>query len=249
MRDQRHGIRKTRISVAKVMCLIALTAVIFKWPPLVLAALPTTLFLVYRVLGIASATGAAVLSLLSLLLCLAVCVLWLRSDDLSDGFIWRFRGGWALVRSSRGHIVVGLDSTPGLVVPAGVNRLEYRRSDASFPHVGNLPNILPGILLGPEEDDRVTGGNWGGFAWYENRNPAPGHAPRQWCRPVLVPRGHHDGPATRVGDQAMAIRRPGERHRTPAFREGGSRLNLRRSGPGHREAPGIIDTSGRRPVR
>jgi hypothetical protein len=167
MADKQRGIRIVRITVAKAMCLIALTAVIFNWPPLILAALPIILTIGYGVLGNVSATGASVLAALSLALCAAVGVLWMRSYDVSDGLILRLRGGWGLVRSSRGYVVVGLDSTPGLVVPPGFNRLEYRCRDASLPYLGDRPNVSPGILLGPEDDDRASGWSWAGFVWFE----------------------------------------------------------------------------------
>ncbi len=170
MADQRSSSRNVRISVAKVMCLIALIAVILKWPPLVLAVLPIILFLGYRVLGNSSARGASVLSMLSLALCVAVGVLWMRSDRLSDALICRFSSGWVLVRSSRGHVVAGLDSTPGAVMPAGSKRLEYGCGDAALPYLGDRPLVSPGILLGPEDDDRVRSGSWAGFVCFESWN-------------------------------------------------------------------------------
>jgi hypothetical protein len=170
MDDQRSNTWIARISVAKAMCLIALIAVILNWPPLVLAALPIILYLGYGVLGNASATGASVLSMLSLALGMAVGVLWMRSDHLSDALICRFRGGWVLVRSSRGHVVAGLDSNPGLALPAGSKRLEYGCGDAGVPYLGDRPLVSPGILLSPEDDDRFRGGSWGGFVWFESRN-------------------------------------------------------------------------------
>ena len=168
--DHRSGSWNVRISVAKLMCLIALIAVILNWPPLVLAALPIILYLGYRVLGNAAATGASVLSMLSLALGAAVGALWMRSDHLSDELICRFRGGWVLVRSSRGHVVAGLDSTPGLALPAGANRLEYRCGDAGVPYFGDRPLISPGTLLGPEDDDRFRSGSWAGFVCFESWN-------------------------------------------------------------------------------
>jgi hypothetical protein len=139
MADQRTNTWNASVSVAKAMCLIA---VIVNWPPLVLAALPILLYLGYGVLGNVSVTDASVLSILSLAMGAAVGVLWMRSNQLSDGLTCRFRGGWVLVRSSRGHVVAGLDSTPGLALPAGANRLEYRCGDAGVPYLGDRPVIL-----------------------------------------------------------------------------------------------------------
>ena len=170
MADQRSGSWNVRISVAKVMCLIALIAVILKWPPLLLAALPIILYLGYGVLGNASATGASVLSMLSLAMCVAVGVLWMRSDHLSDELICRFSSAWVLVRSTRGHVVGGLSSTPGAVMPAGWNRLEYRCGDAAVPYLGDRPLVSPDILLGPEDDDRIRSGSWAGFVCFESWN-------------------------------------------------------------------------------
>jgi hypothetical protein len=170
MADQRSHTWNAHITVAKAMCLIALIAAILNWPPLVLAALPILLYLGYGVLRTASATGASVLLMLSLALGAAVGALWIRSNYLSDGLSYRFHGGWVSVRSSRGHVVAALNSTPGLALPAGSNRLEYGCGDASVPYLGDRPLIFPGILMGPEDDDRFRGGSWGGFVWFETRN-------------------------------------------------------------------------------
>ncbi len=48
------------------------------------------------------------LSALSLLLCAATVVLWVRSYGASDQIGWRGAGGWREVRSAKGQVVVGL---------------------------------------------------------------------------------------------------------------------------------------------
>jgi len=174
MANQRIDLSNSRIPVAGVMCLIALAAVILKWPVLVLAALPIIVCLGSRALCNASTSGAAALGLISLTLSVAVCVLWARSYDLSDGLFCRFSGGYALIRSSRGHVVVAVGSYPGMFVRAGTNWLQYERSDATDPLSGKLPNTHPNVILGTDRGDRFAGGSLGGFGWSEKRNPRLG---------------------------------------------------------------------------
>jgi hypothetical protein len=48
------------------------------------------------------------LSAVSLVLCVATCILWGRSYWVTDQIRWKNVGGWRAVRSATGHVEVGL---------------------------------------------------------------------------------------------------------------------------------------------
>jgi len=99
---------------------------------------------------------------ISLLLFIAVSILWVRSYNLSDQFIWKSKTGWRSLSSGTGHLIVNLLVTdwserPGL--PLG---LEYRRDQAIVPF-----NYL--MDLNTDATDIDTTWEWRGFAWYSKR--------------------------------------------------------------------------------
>jgi 4-amino-4-deoxy-L-arabinose transferase-like glycosyltransferase len=97
----------------------------------------------------------------SLLLFVAVCVLWVRSYRVSDQLIWRRIDGFRSLRTAQGHVVLDLylgDRTGG---PADFYGLKYQRdsvSPAGNEGLGAL-NVDPG--------DTWIDWHRGGFAWYE----------------------------------------------------------------------------------
>ncbi|MDB5172858.1 MAG: hypothetical protein JWN51_1631, partial [Phycisphaerales bacterium] len=97
---------------------------------------------------------------LSLLLCAATCVLWVRSYRLSDQLDWD--GGWRSVRSAQGQIVVGLFLADRSGHPAEFHGLRYQRDEAFRPF-----NYL--LILSLEPGDTNLSWERGGFAWYSRR--------------------------------------------------------------------------------
>ncbi len=106
-------------------------------------------------------------SAVSLLCCVAICVLWARSYRLSDGLNWANDGGWRAVRSAKGQVVVGLLVTDWSSYPAEFHRLRYQRDVAQFPY--NYVMLLCGSA--GDQDSHWERGN---FAWYQKRNAGRG---------------------------------------------------------------------------
>ncbi len=116
---------------------------------------------------------------LSLLLSVAVCVLWVRSYGLSDQLDWRCDGGWRSVRSAQGRVAVGLLLADWSGQPADFYGLKYERGKPR-------PPFNHRIFLGPDEGDTWFGWERGGFAWYGKRNARRGILDAQgvapfWC--------------------------------------------------------------------
>src|SRR4051794_32915499 len=99
----------------------------------------------------------------SLLLCVTVCVFWLRSYCLSDQLRWRRVDGQRSVLSANGHVVLGLWLADHANLQADWYGLKYTRDTMSGPF-----NYM--LLMNGEPGDIDFSWEWGGFAWYEKRN-------------------------------------------------------------------------------
>jgi hypothetical protein len=106
-------------------------------------------------------------SVLSLLLCVATCVLWVRSYRLSEWIAWRCAGGARSVRSARGSVEVALLLADWSKYPSEFHGPKYQR-DVVRPAFNYL------LLLGGSWDDRDFNGQWLGFEWHHKRNRRQG---------------------------------------------------------------------------
>ena len=116
---------------------------------------------------------------LSLLLCAAVCVLWVRSYGLTDQIFWRRSDGLRCIGSARGYVVVQLNVGDASGKPAEDDGLHYMRMQPySAPH-------YPVAHGDTEPGDTFVKWELGGLGWYTVRNrngirAATGVAPF-WC--------------------------------------------------------------------
>jgi hypothetical protein len=106
-----------------------------------------------------------ILAALSLLLCVAACVLWVRSYGMTERVRWRCEGGWREVRSARGHVEVGLYLGPRR--SGSFHGPRYDRDEARLPD-----NWL--LEMNGNRDDTLASWERGGFAWHERRNTRRG---------------------------------------------------------------------------
>jgi hypothetical protein len=117
---------------------------------------------------------------LSLLLCVVVCVLWVRSYWRSDQLYWWRIDGMRAVASARGDVVMQLNLGDVSGRPADSNGLKYHRGmqPYSAPHYA--------VAYGPPETtDKFVNWQLGSLGWYTVRGPngmrsATGVAPF-WC--------------------------------------------------------------------
>ena len=103
----------------------------------------------------------------SLLLLVAVCVLWYRSYRLSERIQWRNDRGSRSIRSATGYVELGLLVTDWSKHPAEFHGPRYQRDMPQPPF-----NYL--LLMCSSAGDTRTGWEWRGFAWHERRNPNQG---------------------------------------------------------------------------
>jgi len=101
-------------------------------------------------------------SLLSLLLFVLVCVLWLRSHWLSERLDLHTRGGSRYVWTASGSLVIGVWLADGSGAPAGDLGLRYLRDTPLRPF-----NYLR--FTYPDPTDQNVSYEGGGFAWYQKR--------------------------------------------------------------------------------
>ena len=102
----------------------------------------------------------------SLLLCMALCVLWVRSYRLTDQLEWRSAGGYRGLGSASGNLVVQLN--PGQTQPPASHGLRYLRMSrytaptyaVAFGH------------LGPNRSYGTT--EFAGAGWYTVRDATGG---------------------------------------------------------------------------
>src|SRR3954466_6321142 len=126
---------------------------------------------------------------LSLLLCLALCVLWFRSYRMREQINWCNTGGWRAVRSARGDLEVAFLLSDWSNSPQEFHSPRYERGAAQPPF-----NYL--MMMGGSSGDVNFDWQWRGFAWHHKRSPlgalhAEGFAPF-WslvAAPALLPIG------------------------------------------------------------
>lgn len=103
----------------------------------------------------------------SLLLCVAACVLWVRSFFLTEQLTLRCKGGWRTVQTGKGQLAIRLLLADWSNVPADTFGPKYQR-DLVMPPSNYF------IYLSPERGDRSFFWRRGGFAWHELRNARRG---------------------------------------------------------------------------
>jgi hypothetical protein len=103
----------------------------------------------------------------SLLLCAAVSVLWVRSYRVSDQVDWRNARGWRSVQSAEGHVVVSMLVADWSRHPEEFRGPRHVREEARAPI-----NWL--LFLGGSRGDTWASWERGGFAWHERRNAQRG---------------------------------------------------------------------------
>jgi hypothetical protein len=109
-------------------------------------------------------------SALSLLLCVAVCVLWVRSHGLTDKVVWRRIDGERSIRSAEGRILLALYLRDRRGEPAEWYGLEYTRSRAN--PVGF--ELYTTLFMGGERGDTIARYERDSFAWSHRRNARRG---------------------------------------------------------------------------
>jgi hypothetical protein len=109
----------------------------------------------------------------SLLLAVAVGVLWVRSYTLSDQVVWRREDGVRFLRSAQGRVVVRLNIFYGSAAPRPLGNpgerygLTYARGKAA-PAGSDLMRVL---LLCFDHNAKARHWARGGFAWSSRRSP------------------------------------------------------------------------------
>jgi hypothetical protein len=106
-----------------------------------------------------------IVAALSLVLCAAVCMAWVRSHRLSDYFGWCNAGGWREFYSAEGHLVIHVMSGDYSTSTQQFQPPAYRSEPLRYVQ----RNWLLKVELG-ENDDTLTSWERGGFAWHERRN-------------------------------------------------------------------------------
>jgi len=106
-------------------------------------------------------------SALSLLLCIAICVLWVRSYRISEQVNWRNAGGWRAVSTASGEVEVALLLADWSAYPREFRTPRYERDMPRLP-----VNYL--MELGGSWDDVDSDWQWRGFAWHQKRNTRQG---------------------------------------------------------------------------
>ena len=102
----------------------------------------------------------------SLLLTLAIGVVWLRSYRLTDKVVWTRDDGTRSLRSAQGRIVLGLYLADRTGRPGDVHGLTYVR-DAASPAQWDMLNVL---FLCYDASARLVHWEHAGFAWSHRRS-------------------------------------------------------------------------------
>lgn len=104
------------------------------------------------------------LTALSLLCCVAACVLWARSYGRSDQIVWAADGTRHALRSAPGHVVLSLYAGPARVPPP--HGLRYERGDPSPAEL----ELMTVLLLCYDPTARTVHWERGGFAWSQRQS-------------------------------------------------------------------------------
>jgi hypothetical protein len=105
-------------------------------------------------------------SALSLLLFVAVSILWVRSYGLTDKLVWRRAEAERSIRSGKGHVLLALYLGDRSSRPADWFGLTYERGTPR-PVIWDR-NVT--LLMNGEPGDTLAQYDAGGFAWFERRN-------------------------------------------------------------------------------
>lgn len=108
-------------------------------------------------------------SAVSLLLCVIVCLLWVRSYGLTDEVRWRRLDGERSIRSAQGRVLLELYLGDRSDRPTEWFGLQYVRGASRPPKEVGLV-----LLMGGNGDDTVTHYGRAGFAWSARRNTRRG---------------------------------------------------------------------------
>jgi len=111
-------------------------------------------------------------ALVSALLFVAVCVLWVRSGAVSDAVSWRRADGGRWVGTAPGHLLAGLDLSDWSRQNPGAYGWSYERQSPPAPASDAMVQML---ALDIEPNDSQAEWQRGGFAWSSWR-PASGTA-------------------------------------------------------------------------
>jgi len=103
------------------------------------------------------------LALLSLLMDVAVSVLWVRSYWISDQIDWRGDRGWRAVSTTQGYVAVNLLLADWSGYPETFHGPRYVRDVARLPY-----NHL--LEMDGNWDDKDTNWEWAGLEWHGKRN-------------------------------------------------------------------------------
>jgi hypothetical protein len=107
------------------------------------------------------AIAARATVLLSVLLCTATCVFWVRSYRLTDKVSWTRADGQRTLRSAYGHVVLGLYQADTPAPSNDPRGLKYTRDQPSGPQM-DLQWVL---LLCYDPSARLVQWERGGFGW------------------------------------------------------------------------------------
>src|SRR5207253_2204019 len=99
---------------------------------------------------------------LSLILCAAVCLLWIRSYWYTDRITQQRANGERSMRTRQGHLVVGSFVAEGSRVPSQACGFFYQSDLASPPNV----DLLAILYIYPDARNRVIHWERGGFGYY-----------------------------------------------------------------------------------
>jgi hypothetical protein len=100
---------------------------------------------------------------LSLLLGVAICIIWFRSYRMSEQINWSNDRGWRAIRSAEGSIVISM------LIADWSNRPDLFHGPQYETDLPNPPfNYL--MLLGGNWDDRNFNWEWHGLSWHHKRN-------------------------------------------------------------------------------
>lgn len=98
---------------------------------------------------------------LSLALCVATAVLWVRGHYVEDSIAWRRNDAWRVFRSSPGHFIIDVNVSNWSGGPTG---WQYAR-EAPNPHALSDAEVS-GYVLNVSPGDSWTMWVRGGFAWW-----------------------------------------------------------------------------------
>lgn len=106
-------------------------------------------------------------SALSLLACVIVCAIWVRSYWAQDEIKWGWTGGLVWAWTPKGHLEVGVYRGDCSNEPASFFGLKRERSAVYDP-------LDTFIYLEIDPPDKLVERKWGGFAWYSVQSHTPG---------------------------------------------------------------------------